>query len=404
VPALIPDHICKLFLTSYQARFIRSTARYVALIAGRGSGKTWAGAIRLLHRAGTEPGDYGVIAPTYRMLEDVCWEACLQLAYRLQIDAYPNLRRMTISCGQSTLYFRSSDRPALLRGLNLSGVWIDEAAEVDLEAWKVIEPAVRIGTKPWFAFTTTPKGTSHWTYDLLGPASVHPDREVIRASTRQNPFVAEEAKEALYANYSGVWAQQELEGEWVDPEGVEWGAEFWGDWVLVPQDQIPISRSNHRVIAIDPALGRHPDKGDYSAIVALTQVDGLYWVEADIARRSTHQLLQDIRVLADRWKPHAIGFEAVAFQVLLAEQFERLMPRQSCHLYAVPSNLPKELRIRRLTPVITRRQLRIADTPGGRLLYQQLRNWPMDEHDDGPDALEQAFQLFSGVYECVPWN
>jgi predicted phage terminase large subunit-like protein len=52
------------------------------------------------------------------------------------------------------------------------------------------------------------------------------------------------------------------------------------------------------------------------------------------------------------------------------------------------------VRIRRLTPLLARGQLRFKeDSPGARLLVRQLRDFPNADHDDGPDSLEMAVWL-----------
>jgi hypothetical protein len=56
-------------------------------------------------------------------------------------------------------------------------------------------------------------------------------------------------------------------------------------------------------------------------------------------------------------------------------------------------NQPKEIRIRRLAQLVTNDLLRVRDTPGGRLLVKQLQEFPLSDHDDGPDALEMAIRL-----------
>jgi hypothetical protein len=53
----------------------------------------------------------------------------------------------------------------------------------------------------------------------------------------------------------------------------------------------------------------------------------------------------------------------------------------------------RQLRIPRLGPYLARRQLRFRDTPDCRLLVRQLEEFPLADHDDGPDALEMALRL-----------
>lgn len=384
-------------MLEYQHRFIESKARNVALVGGRGVGKTRTGAHRILLHALREPGSYGVVAPTYTMLEDLDWAMVLQMADIMRIHIKPTKSAMRMQvANRSIIRFRSADQPKRLRGLSVHGLWIDEGGEIAEEAFKVLIPTVREGSHPWLATTLSPKGTQHWTYRRFGPEARRKNTEVIdRIPTDSNIFLDEMVRADLHADLdgTGVWARQELGGEWVDPDDVEWAAQHWGEWVLV--DSLPHQRLTRRVIAVDPSLGHGP-KSDYSAIVAVGVADGLLWVEADLARRPPHQLIADTLVMADRWRPNAVGMEAVAFQEVLVQELirQRQVPWP---VFGIKQDASKPMRIRRLGPAIIRRELRIADTPGGRLLYQQLRSWPMADHDDGPDALEMAIRLLTEV-------
>lgn len=43
-----------------------------------------------------------------------------------------------------------------------------------------------------------------------------------------------------------------------------------------------------------------------------------------------------------------------------------------------------------------------TDSPGTRLLVDQLRQFPVGNHDDGPDALEMAIRLAAEMLRGVP--
>jgi predicted phage terminase large subunit-like protein len=63
-------------------------------------------------------------------------------------------------------------------------------------------------------------------------------------------------------------------------------------------------------------------------------------------------------------------------------------------LYTLDNRVNKLVRIRRLTPLLSQGRLRFkGDSPGARLLVEQLRDFPNGDHDDGPDALEMAVRL-----------
>jgi len=58
------------------------------------------------------------------------------------------------------------------------------------------------------------------------------------------------------------------------------------------------------------------------------------------------------------------------------------------------------VRIRRLGPLLSQRRLRfLARSSSTRLLVDQLRDFPVGAHDDGPDALEMALRLAEDVLQ-----
>lgn len=105
----------------------------------------------------------------------------------------------------------------------------------------------------------------------------------------------------------------------------------------------------------------------------------------------------DTIVMCDRYRPDLVGFEANAFQVLLADEFSQVsggvfgMQWPVCKYQNMAD---KNLRILRLGQYIENRQVRFkADSPGCRLLVHQLMDFPNGDHDDGPDAFDMAVRL-----------
>jgi len=87
--------------------------------------------------------------------------------------------------------------------------------------------------------------------------------------------------------------------------------------------------------------------------------------------------------------------EANQFQHLLADEFTTATRDEGFILpvYKILNTVAKVVRIRRLTPELTSRNIRFRNTPGTRLLVEQMRHFPVADHDDGPDALEMARRL-----------
>lgn len=291
------------------------------------------------------------------------------------------------------VFFRSADRPDRLRGLTTAGVWIDEASLLSREVYDIVLLTLRQTPDAWIACTFTPKGTSHWTYEVFG-RGVEGVRTV-HASSRTNPFLPSGFLSRVSSQLTPLLIRQEVEAEFVNVAGVDWPAEYWGDWVFVPPDRFP-RQCTVSALAVDPSLGKQDKAGDYSAIVLVAVCDDLLWIKADLQRRSPQKLVADVMLACAQHQPDLVGFEANQFQELLIHEFNRVADDQfkmRYPIFQIRNKVSKLVRIRRLGPYITRRELRIVDDLSGRLLLQQLQEFPVGQHDDGPDALEMAIRL-----------
>ncbi len=106
--------------------------------------------------------------------------------------------------------------------------------------------------------------------------------------------------------------------------------------------------------------------------------------------------------LCERHRVTAFGVEANQYQELLAgefqAEFERRGKRQAAP-FAIHNHINKQIRIRRLGPYLSQRKLRfLSSSPSTQLLVDQLRDFPLGTHDDGPDALEMALRLAEQIF------
>jgi predicted phage terminase large subunit-like protein len=194
--------------------------------------------------------------------------------------------------------------------------------------------------------------------------------------------------------------EREKQGSPVNPDLCEWPESYFGEHIWFHQWPANLTI---RTIALDPSKGRDARRGDYSAYVMLAvDRDGMIYVEADLARRPTPQMVADGVALCSRFCPTAFGVEANQFQELLCGEFAAEFVRQRIgHIVpaAIHNQTGKLVRIRRLGPYLSQRRLRfLASSPATRLLVDQLRDFPTGTHDDGPDALEMALRLAEDVW------
>jgi predicted phage terminase large subunit-like protein len=172
----------------------------------------------------------------------------------------------------------------------------------------------------------------------------------------------------------------------------EWPPEYFediltNDW---PEDK------HVTTVALDPSLGK-TDKADYSAFVATALgYDGVWYIDANIARRSSTQQVEDGIRWMRQFSPNAFGCETNQFQELLADQFApRLeeVPLTLDWVFKIHNDTDKLVRIRGLTSLLAKRKIKIRRSPGSALLLEMLRGFPNHKFKDGPDAMEMAIRL-----------
>ncbi len=198
-----------------QLAFLNSNSKYRVFVAGIGSGKTTVGVLEVLRMPPTSRGM--IVAPTYQMLRDATLNSFMEAGGKDLIARFnQQTGEMTLKSGTEILW-RSADNFEALRGPNLGWVYIDEAALVKESAYDVLLGRLREPpAKLWM--TTTPRGYD-WIYRLwVKEHGTDPDYFLVRASTRDNPFLPDGYVESLQAKYGGGFAMQEIEGEFC-----EWG-------------------------------------------------------------------------------------------------------------------------------------------------------------------------------------
>jgi PBSX family phage terminase large subunit len=145
-----------------QMRFVRDTRPYPAYVGGIGSGKSFAGAAKVVSRINRK--ELGMIAaPTYPMLRDATRRTLLEMfdLFGIPYDLHKSENIITIPNSGHEILCRSLDNPDTLRGPNLDYAWIDEGGLIDREGWRVVKGRVRTGSNPQAWITTTPKGRNY---------------------------------------------------------------------------------------------------------------------------------------------------------------------------------------------------------------------------------------------------
>ncbi len=189
--------------------------------------------------------------------------------------------------------------------------------------------------------------------------------------------------------------EREKQNSPVNPDLCEWPESYFDEtiWFETWPRHLRV-----KTLALDPSKGSDARRGDYSAFVALG-VDrrGILYVEADLARRPTPQIVADGVELYRQFQPDAFGIESNQFQELLGGECEAEFTRQgmlAVRPWTLDNRVNKLVRIRRLGPYLSGKRLRFkSNSPSTRLLVEQLKEFPIGDHDDGPDAAEMAIRL-----------
>lgn len=186
----------------------------------------------------------------------------------------------------------------------------------------------------------------------------------------------------------------------------EWPASYWSE-PFYYSDR-PAFTPKLRLMFLDPSMGKDKRRGDFSALL-YGEVDpgNTLWIDDPVMVRVPLSQLEDLSVaMLEARRPDAFGIETNNFQELVASNihakapgFPQIYPYQNMRGEAQKAKTPagkgKEVDIRMLlTPLLSLHNLRIRDTPQGRILGQQLRDFPLASHDDGPDALAGMVRLW----------
>jgi phage terminase large subunit-like protein len=253
--------------------------------SGRGFGKTRTGAewVRELVESGAA-GRVALIAPTAADCRDVIVEGPAGILATAspwcRPEYQPALRRLSWPNGAvaSTFSAEEADR---LRGPQHDAAWFDELAAFSnpSEVWDMAMFGLRLGTRPRWLVTTTPRPVR-----LLRELLAREGHDVVitRGSTFDNAAnLAPSFLESIRSKYEGTrLGRQELNAEMLlDTPGALWTRDMIdranGLWKLPDMQRV--------VVAIDPSGTKGAeDRGDsVGIVVAGLGTDGFGYVLAD---------------------------------------------------------------------------------------------------------------------------
>jgi predicted phage terminase large subunit-like protein len=147
---------------------------------------------------------------------------------------------------------------------------------------------------------------------------------------------------------------------------------------------------------VDPSLGKSK-KSDYSAIITIakdSESGYMYVLDADIERRHPDKIITDV-LEKEIWLKKTFkrgykkfGAETNQFQWFLKEELAKASAKAGLYLpiQEVAQTSDKTMRIQSMQPDVKNKYIKF--NPRHKLLLEQLKYFPMADHDDGPDALQ----------------
>jgi len=384
---------------------------YWLFVAGRGAGKTDAGAHYVTRHVsgaacldGPVPHRVAIAAPTLGDARMTCVKGDSGL-----LGHDPSARFVLMdgevhwengSTGRIFGAYTPEDVERW-RGPQHCLVWADELAAwryLD-ECWDMMRLGLRLGKKPRAIVTTTGKPRKG-----LKALMTRPDAVVTRATTNDNPHLVQEVRAALYDLYRGTRLErQELGGEIV--ENVE-GALWKNDLIIREQpprhyvdgELVPATR--RIVVAIDPAVTSRADSDETGIVVAAMGADGYAYVLADESLRGSPNQWASAAVRAyHRWKADRVIAEANNGGDMVATVIgtvDNTVPVKLVHA--------SQGKRTRAEPVVAKyEQGRVrhpVPLPG---LEEQMLSWDPARDADSPDRVDALVWAITELMLANPW-
>lgn len=292
-------------LTVPQSEFFAdNNSEYVAAVAGFGSGKTEAAAVKVAARLLEYPDiSQAYLAPTYSLIGDIFYPRIGEIFADSGVEARINYQKHNINFPghKGILYCRTMDNPDRIVGWECGDAFMDEFDILPID--KAIKVMRKVsarcrqkypdGKKNQKHITTTPEGFKA-TYSLFAKEPL-PDSRLIQMSTWSNKDNLPDGYiEALIAQYPEELVKAYIEGEFVNLTS---GTVYYSfdrelnntHYVARPKEQLHI--------------GMDFNVYKMCAIIHVIR-DGIpYAVDEIIGERDTPSMIQTIQ---DKFPDHAI--------------------------------------------------------------------------------------------------
>ncbi len=276
-----------------QTAVFQTDARFIALIAGTGGGKTFTGPYWLSKEIAKNPqGIFGVGSPTYKMLHRTTAPELIN-AFKgttLEGEYKASAGEYHLPTG-GIIYLCSTEVPDHVEGGQYDAWWLDEAGQMKAWLWTVIQ--ARLGFKQGRClFTTTPYGLN-WLYKEIycEAKKGDPDYFVSQFPSTMNPGYPQAEYDRVVRTMDERTVAMRYRGEFRKMAGLVWpGMDGW----VCQLDEITAA---HSAALDEPESVRWVGGIDWGynnpfvALSAFVDADDVMWVYRERCRTET--LLKD---------------------------------------------------------------------------------------------------------------
>lgn len=280
------------------------------MMAGRGFGKTRAGAEWIYRLATKRPGlRIALVGATVNetrriMVEGVSGLLTIARRHRRRVNWEPSLGQLRWSNGSQAQLF-SGDSADSLRGPEHDFAWADELAKWRQaeDGWMNLQMGLRRGTRPRALVTTTPRPM-----ELLTRMTEDQWTVTTRGRTCDNINLDEKVIEILTATYGATRiGAQELDGVLLkDVEGALWTREM----IERARADLPVG-FDRIVVGVDPPAGAGEGSDACGIVVAGSRENRLYVLEdATVRGNSPEGWASRVAAAAVRWNTSQVVAEA----------------------------------------------------------------------------------------------
>jgi phage terminase large subunit-like protein len=369
------------------------------VLAGRGFGKTEAGARWVKEQVDAGVKSIALVAETQKDLEEVMVPRIQKICPDVEVRFKPV--RLTWPTGAVALGYNGT-QPNQLRGPEFEAAWVDELAKYRYarETWDMLQFGMRVGEHPTTMVTTTPRPT-----ELIKAIVAQKEGKAVitRGSTSDN--VANLAKafvSRIYKRYNNTrLGRQELNAEILgDLPGALWTQE------AIDAYRVSVTPDMQRaVVAIDPAVTNTEESDAHGIVAAGISEDQTGYVLADKSLMGTPTDWAKAAIAAyHEHKADAIVAEVNNGGDMVAHTIRALAP--NINVIEVRASKGKHVRAEPVAALYTQGRVRhVGQFPELEAQMTQFTNagYEGDDSPDRADALVWALsELFPDMVDTVP--